>query len=98
MNVAVENEIYEESAVEVTDDAIGVTVDRVEDQVDVEETDIPEDAAGNEPVCGAHPDCHAWKGGRCMLLRIQILAHGTARFTRTKTRMSGSSRTRWSGS
>ena len=68
MNVAVENEIYEESAVEVTDDAIDVTVDRVEDQVDVEETDIPEDAAGNEPVCGAHPDCHAWKGGRCMAL------------------------------
>ena len=29
MNVAVENEIYEESAVEVTDDAIDVTVDRV---------------------------------------------------------------------
>ena len=96
MNVAVENEIYEESAVEVTDDAIDVTVSKIRLMwrrlISQRMRLAMNQSAGRIRIAMPGKAEGVW------LLRIQILAHVTARFTRTKTRMSGSSRTRWSGS
>lgn len=36
------------------------------------------------PVCGVHPDCHAWQKGRCIALMDNSLGNGTARFIKIR--------------
>lgn len=60
MSVAAKNEIYEEGTVQENNkigDSFNMEADNAEDKTD-----------DTEPVCRAHPDCHAWKNGRCIAL------------------------------
>lgn len=60
MSVAAKNEIYEEGTVQENNkigDSFNMEADNAEDKAD-----------DTEPVCRAHPDCHAWKNGRCIAL------------------------------